>query len=345
MTKLSPGAHDRLLNLLYKKTVPEIKTKIPIVKRVLYDPDTATDPQKSVLDELMEYQWDQRPMEEAVADVAKAQLSSPRSNILRLDCRNAFVGRTDLHNIFPINRERLYSLPQPLRKGLDFHVVKARNPYTLLFTGAYYLVFPNYNQACVYYLETKNKMINGLPLDLQFVSPTETHLCKMGSPLLHADPDMVPSHYLPSFLANTADAFAKSEEQLQIIRKLQDLDLDRSSHMGTEKDPLYDLLAYFMDVPSRYSTVLVKNLPFGISKPALHNLLWNYEFQTLENPQKSIIRLYADPVKQVSVTLMKFRDERNAQRLVRNYHGRRWEKMLSRKEKALYEPLLCEIVD
>lgn len=341
MTKLSPKAHDRLLNLLYEKTVPHVNTQVNIVKKVLYEeglPDTT----RSALDELMDKEWGQRPMEAAVKDVADRLQISKQSSILRLDCRDAFIGRKDLHNLFPINRERQYSLPQSLRNGLNFHVVKARNPITLLCTGAYYLSFPNHNQACVYYQETKGKVINGLPMTLEFIHPTDNHLRKMSSPLLHG--------VVPELLVHTREQSTLKEifsdpkllDMIQTIGQVQDL---QESYMGEVQNPLYSRLASYMAVPTRYSLVLVQNLPFGVSAPTIENLLWNYEFATPENPHKSIFRLQADAVNQVSVALLRFADERNARRFVRNYHGRRWENMLSRKVKTLYEQIFCEILD
>lgn len=351
MPRLPQGAYRRLLGLLYKKTVPEITTKIPIVKKVLYDLDLSEESKKSVLDELVENQWKQKPMDTAVQDVLKELPDGQTSSILRFSCKNAYVGGLDMQNIFPINRERMYLLELDLRKGLKFEVVKSRNPINLNFTGAYYLIFPNTAQACVYYMETKSKLINGLTLNLEFIKPTHQHLKKMGSPYLQRD---INSILAKNELKVSSDKvgitpiekiFACSNVKLRIISQLQQLDEDRSRFSGHQTDPVFELLTYFVDAGIRNRLVLVKNLPFGISEPALENLLWDYDLDNQDDPQSSITRIETDPVTQSSKTLIKFSDATDANRFVRNFHGRRWKKMLSRKDKALYEPLLCEIVD
>lgn len=351
MDKLPPGAYGRLLNLLYKKSVPEINNKVPIVKRVLYDQDPHQEPLKSVLDELMEHLWRQKPIEIAVQDVKSALPDTKLSNILHFSCKNSLVGRQDFHNIFPINRERQYFLDQELRKGLLFHVVKARNPVSLLFSGLYYLVFPNLNQTCVYYLETKGKLINGFNLDFEFVLPTEKHLKRMSSPLLQSYDIALVESAVKSLNPNSvgvapiSDIFRNSPSKCRIIDELKLIDADRSRYMNKDNDPLFHLLELFIDVPGRYKQVLVRNYPFGLSKPALLNLLWDYQLASVENPLSSIAHIHSDPVTQTTSTLLNFRDEVNARRFVRNHHGRRWEKILNRDDKAVYEPILCEILD
>lgn len=332
MAPLSKGASDRLLNLLYKKTIPEIATKVPKVSKVLYE--LGEEVHKSVLDDLLERQWEQKPMESAVEDVKAQYPSDSYSNILRFSCKNAYVGRKDLHNIFPINRERNYSLHDGLRKGLQFEVVKSRNPANLLFTGSYNLVFPNFNQACIYLLETKGKVINGFDLNLEFISPTESQLKRMTSPHLErGDSINVPDN----------EKLEGSTNKSTILHRLDELAKDRTRYIGTTEDPIYPLLLSLMNTSSRYCLVLVKNLPFGLSRHTLPNLLWDYEFENQNNPQLSVTEIVADAASQVNLTLVKFANEASANRFVRNYHGRKWEPV--RKEKALYAPILCEIVD
>ncbi|EEQ40375.1 hypothetical protein FOB63_003309 [Clavispora lusitaniae] len=349
MDKLPPGAYNRLLNLLYKKTVPEVSPKVPLVKRVLYDLDQNEKTHKSALDDLMEHSWRQKPMETAIDDVKK-KLSNPvLSNILLFSCKNSLVGRRDFHNVFPVNRERFYFLDQQLRKGLDFHVVKGRNPASLIFSGQYYLLFANINQACVYYMETQGKLINGFDLQFDFVLPTENHLKRMASPLIQSSDTSNKSEISirPDTVGITpiSDIFKISPSKSRILKELETLDPDRSRYIKENPDPMYDLMARFIDVPNRYKQVLVKNYPFGLSKPALSNLLWDYQFASPENPQDSITHIHSDPLTQTTSTLLNFKDETNAKRFVRNHHGRRWEKMLDRNDKPLYEPIICEILD
>lgn len=350
MARLPEGAYRRLLGLLYKKTAPEINTKVPIVKRVLYDLDLSEESKKSVLDELLENQWRQKPMDSAVEDVRNST-KTPVSNLIRFSCQNAYVGAQDVESIFPINRERHYYLDLELRKGLLFETIKARNPINLSFTGAYYMIFQNTTQACVYYMETKSKLINGMDLNMEFVQPHSNHLKKMASPYFDRDINRILATHKLNVASDKVgvtpieDIFACSQFKLRTIAQLQQLDEDRTRFSGHHVDPLFELLVFFVDTNIRNRLVLVKNLPFGISEPALENLLWDYELDNQDDPQSSITRIETDPVTQSSRTLIKFNDPSEATRFVRNFHGRKWEKMLSRKDKALYEPLLCEIVD
>lgn len=350
MARLPEGAYRRLLGLLYKKTAPEINTKVPIIKKVLYDLDLSEESNKSALDELLENQWRQKPMDSAVDDV-RNHTKAPVSNLLRFSCQNAYIGARDMESIFPINRERHYFLDLELRKGLQFETIKARNPINLTFSGAYYMIFPNTAQACVYYMETKSKLINGMDLKLEFVQPHLHHLKKMASPYLDRDINRIlESHKLNVSsdkvgVTPIEEIFGCSLFKLRTITQLQQLDEDRTRISGHLVDPIFELLTFFVDTNIRNRLVLVKNLPFGISEPALENLLWDYELDNQDDPQSSITRIEMDPVTQSSLTLIKFNDPVEATRFVRNFHGRKWEKMLTRKTKALYEPLLCEIVD
>lgn len=349
LTMTRPPSHHGLLNLLYEKTVPAIRPKVPIVKRVLYEVGSSPEASKSVLDDLMQFQWSQKPLEAAIEDVKKAG-KTPLTNILKLSCKNAYVSKSDLYNIYPVVRDRRYLLKSTLKNGIDFCFVKARNPLSLMYTGSFYLIFRNYNQACAYFLETQKKVLNGMSMDLQFVQPSERHLKQMASPFLDDPKFIKPKENIKHLIQNfhktpIQEIFASSGLHLDIIKQLLVSLHDYTKYMGLEEDPMYGTLARFSYSARRSNLVVVRNLPFGITGPALHDLLWDYEFATDENPRASIHNLNLDPVSQVSTALLNFKNVKHARRFVRNYHGRRWEKVMSRKEKALYEPILCEILD
>lgn len=348
MSKPGP-AYNRLLNVLHSKTVPEIGHKMSAVKRVLYDEESASRTGPSILDDMMRGRKDQKQMHAAMALAESRIPGIAKSNILRLNCPIAQVATADLHNIYPSSQDRQFALPPDIRNGPMFHLVKSRNPFSLLFLGSYYLIFPNYNQACVYYIESKGKLINGFEMNLEFVHPTENHLRHMGSPLLDlrnrvstADLEQLSDNYkqMPC-----KDIFYGSDRQLKIITELGNIEKDRSSYRNLDADPLFGIMEYFLDIPSRYSLVVVRNLPFGITKPTLNQLLWNYDFRTEDNPQNSIRILHSDTTTQTTLVLIAFKDALNARRFVRNYHGRQWDKMSKIKLKSLYEPIRCEIVD
>lgn len=346
MSRGPRSSQDRLLNLLYKKTVPEIRPRIPAVKRVLYEQPIAP-PGKSALDSLMKYLWWQDPMENAMEEITKKIPKIPKSNVIELRCKNAFVGKDDLINMFPVAEERQYNLEGDLEKGLEFHVIKARNPVSLLFLGSYYLVFPNYNQACVYYLETQGKHINGLEMDLNFLKITENHLKRMSSPFLHHPTPIENFDYLSDNYGRVSisDLFQKSPNQLFNLKEILGIPRKKSKFVSQNVDPMYNILNEYLGKQFRNRLVIVRNLPLGVTGPGLESLLWDYEFENEDNPQASITNLFSNASTHITLALMKFKDHKNAKRFVRNYHGRKWEKVTNRKEKSLYEPILCEIAD
>ena len=357
-SKLSKGASNRLLNLLYTTTSTEIATKVPIVSKYLYQQDETLTNEKpnekakgSILDGLMENEWKQKPLETAVEDLPKTNAARRKSNILKFNCQNSFISYNDFYNIYPINRERKYYLSDELRKGIQFKVVKARNPINLLPTGAYYLIFPNYKHACVYWLETIDKQINGFDLNFEFVGATANELKYMSSPLLDSSiNELLHNHKIriEKTIGNTPiqNIFQHSPYKSSIITQIMNLEKKKiENYEYLDLDPVYGPIIDLIDTNSRVALVLVRNLPFGLSKHALPKLLWDYELAPLAKFSNCFTTIVNDPINQVHLNLIRFANKDNAQRFVRNFHGRKWESVQSEKEKKFYEPILCEIVD
>lgn len=339
-----PKGNSELLASLVKKAEADVSLKVPVVMRRLYelDPNEST---TSILEELINNGPKQKNILRSREDVRALAPQAPKLNILRFECKNAYIGRRDFFNIQPVARERLYAYVQPLTKGLRFDVVKARDPLSLLFTGAYYLIFPNHLQACLYYMETRDRLINGFDVNLEFVSPVQKHLSRMGSPLLE------PSNLLETLLSLTSavktsfeNVFGKSTEKSLILEKLKELQ-DAKDDSIVEPHPNYKLLQRFLNIPSRYQLVLVKNLPFGVNNQIISSLLWDYRFLDVTKPEHSWRDIVVDPATQTHLTLIKFGDEQSAFRFVRNHHGRKWEPLNKEREKQLYQPVLCEILE
>ncbi|KAK6459335.1 uncharacterized protein RJT20DRAFT_102130 [Scheffersomyces xylosifermentans] len=353
MSKLSKDASQRLMNLLYKTTTPDVAPKVASVTRFLYENSVEQDSDKptAYLDSIMENEWKQQDMAKAIKTVPKNQ---KRSNILKFNCLNSFITKSDFTNIYPINRDRLYKLPSTLKDGLEFEVVKARNPLNLTFLNAYYLVFPNYCQACVYYKETHNKVINGYSLHMSFVESNVSEVKNMVSPFLSSDfKEIIPKmkgevqnetdlqnvqyrdiyRYTPNTSRSIAELLKQHEREIYSTE-----DFEKSEYV----DPSYEVLTKLINPAARASSVLVRNLPFGLSKHTLPRLLWNYDLN-LKTPVTSIVQ---DPVKQINIQLIRFRNPTSASRFVQNFHGRKWDSIQHhRQEKKLYDPILCEIVN
>ncbi|CUM62713.1 uncharacterized protein PRCAT00000269001 [Priceomyces carsonii] len=354
MTKLTKNASDRLINLLYTATSRDVATKIPIIKKHLYELiNKDKEIRGSILDDLMENQWKQKPMEKATVDIEGVVSTKRKSNILKFKCQNSYISEFDFYNIYPISRERTYLLPRDIYKGITFEVIKSRNPFNLLHNGLYYLIFSSYVHACTYLLETFNKSINGFRLNMEFVEPSSNELKYMTSPYLdHSINDVLHHSVNPFALADPGrvpvlEIFKYSNSKSSIIKKI--LELEKKRHQKEyhtfAKDPTSSLLADLVDKETRQSSVLVRNLPFGTSRFALPKLLWNYEMAPLEDDFNCYTTILSDPIRQVNLHLIRFANKSNARRFVRNFHGKRWESVQSRKEKPLYEPILCEIVN
>lgn len=343
-SKVTKEGTSKLLRLLYDSTSTEARKRTPLVTNHLYKDPTTTTITGSVLDNLMENDWNQKPLAQAIHDLPKVSATEIKSNILHLKCPNSLMVNADFHNVYPVQRDRIYTIPPTLKSGINFWAIKSRNPHTLTFNNRYYLIFPNHNYAAAYWLETRNKVINGFPLQLLFVN-CQDHLKYMSSPWLDFDNNDNYNHNgsdsleLPSLHLPLVDTFKNCPEKSNLMHEI----LNKSFDTNFEK------LSQFIDFPVRNSCVLVRNLPFGLSNKALPRLLWDYDFPDHLSIGKCFVQILRDPLSQVNLTLIRFRDHENARRFVRSFHGKKWfgcrSKSDREKVKRLYEPILCEIVN
>lgn len=332
-SKLSKGASDRLLNLLYATSLVEIANKTPLVAKFIHDlplPSSVDQPQppRSILEDLTSNNWNRKPWSLVALDLPETPATQIRSNILKFKCKNNFISNDTFHNLYPIERERKYQLPTSLVKnGPPFFAIKGRNPLDLQPVGVYYLVFQSFSLAAAYWLETAGKVVNGFDFKLEFMELTSKDLNQMSSPHISA---------LYGEQVQTPLLEHPQQPKLQLLVK------------NVEVSYPYSLLLDYSMFDARQSMVLVKNLPFGLSKHALPKILWDYNLATSHGTgihPDCITSVISDPVNQVSLTLIRFADRTNAIRFIRNFHGRKWESIQTKKEKKLYEPILCEILD
>ncbi|RLV82790.1 hypothetical protein JA9_003846 [Meyerozyma sp. JA9] len=349
--KIDKKASDRLLNLLYTTTSKEVATKVPIVTKVLYQQDS--EPQKSVLDSLAENEWRQKPIEQAVAELPRGPLTKNRSNILKFTCPNSFISQHDFYNLFPINRERRYNLVGDLRRnGLPFSAIKGRNPLSLLHSGSYYLLFESHKHACVYWMETRDKVVNGFDMKLEFVLPKESELKYMSSPFLDPGINSVlnnkPLVYESVPKTPVSTIFSSSKEKSKLLGEIKEtsstIDRDSEDYRLSDVDPTHKPLFRFLDPKTRHSSVLVRNLPMDLSPHALPKLLWDYDLAKSSSVNDCFTTIRLDPVNQVHLTLIRFADQHNAHRFVRNYHGKRWRSVSASSNKQFHSPILCEVL-
>ncbi|CAH6719433.1 hypothetical protein CLIB1444_02S08460 [[Candida] jaroonii] len=298
----------RLFDELYDEAVKVSRDRIPILESKLYDTKVPT---KSILDELQINDWRQKPAKDAINDTG----NDIQTNVLSFNCPNSLLIESDFMNAYPQRIHRRYN------HSIDkLMVIKKRNPMNLMFENTYYLIFPSYLDASVYYMETKNKDLNGFPMKLKFqtLSPILPHLT---SPFFHVLNDKV----------DKKNPFKLVPELQQSLQMLKDSDTNDN----------YKQLSRFASYQTRKSYVLVKNLPFGLSKFTLQRLLWDYEFPPSLKQHQCFRTVIRDQVKQVNMMLITFKNVDSAKRFIRTFHGQR---LITKGSKRFYEPLYCEIV-
>ncbi|EGV65115.1 hypothetical protein PSN45_005074 [Yamadazyma tenuis] len=328
-SKFNQVAAEKLINNLYHKTLQQAKLKVPHVTNFLYRNPPSSG---SSLDDLVANQWKLKQLEQAPLDLPDLQITKIKSNILIWNNPNSLLVNTDFYNAYPVQRDAQYQLP-PDAKGIDFWAVKARNPITLSFYNQYVLVFPSHDLAAAYWMETRNKTLNGLPMNLKFVEPSKRLLSHITSPLFGKA--STSNSGIPEPKAAVEEVFAKSPEKMQLITSI----LQNPSNNFAN-------ISQLIDFNSRLNMVLVRNLPIGLSKHALPRLLWNYEFPSDIPLDNCFIEVVRDGFSSVNRTLIKFANHENARRFVRSYNGTKWQGRIQDKRKVIqsHEPILCEIL-
>lgn len=286
---------------------------------------TDTTVKRSVLDELMTNVWNQKPVADAVNDIQVGSKNAKlvHSNLLSFPCRNSFITNTDFYNVYPIVRERIYNLDT--NDGIKFIAIKKRHPKTLEFMDHYYLLFASYVDACVYYLETANKVINGIPMTLQF-APITANLPYMASPIYHRD--------YQGGDVDTNNPFTSIPSKHDLFTQIPNQSINDN----------YESIASLIDYKSRQCSVWVKNLPFGIDNRNLLRLLWDYTFPPDIPLSNCIKTVHADALRQVNINLITFGTPQDAKRFVQTFHGQKWYQHQTSSITKLYEPVKCQVL-
>lgn len=357
MTKVArdPG---RLLELLYNSTSKAVGANVAKITQHLYGGGGAG--MKSTLDELMENDWKQKPKVEAMKDISRiAGAAGVKSTVLKVTSADSFLTKSDFNFLYPVKRDRQYKVDG----NLQFTVVKKRHSSNLVFGGGYYLVFRNYNEACLYMLETIGKRLNGGRIDLGFAGVGEVvdgvstkWLQPANSSEQSESGQTRQSESLTSQTTTstnsslTASSLTASSPAATLINnilnyKTQNPNYDPEKYTTT--DPHYNLLNQLINTKLRRRSVLVRNLPINLSHFSLMKLLWNYDFPPLRDLRLCFTTVVQDARRQTTLTLIEFADSKNALRFVRNFHGKPWDSMhnSTKKEIKLYGPVLCEVIE
>lgn len=335
---MSKSASDKLLKLLYSSTVTGAGNRAtPVVKAMQAASSIDLNGFLSLENSAFSSNAIEKVMEEVDVEV--------KSNILKFKCSNCLISSGDFYSIYPRENSRRYKLPPELKNGVKFTSLKARYPLSLSFADAYYLIFPNRLHAAAYYMETKNKSINGLPMSLQFVIPKRKEMSYMHSNLL----DFGTQPLQPRAIGEQEHGSSQDKRHMQTPAALNQTGAtlkENSLIKLIEQDPdNYASMLKLIDLPTRKATVLVKNLPLGIAPSALSKLLWDYDFPVHIPLGSCFKQIKSDALKQVHVMLIRFADEDNANRFVRSFHGTKWQGLMKSDVTKLHEPLLCETLN
>ncbi|ODQ78606.1 hypothetical protein BABINDRAFT_162806 [Babjeviella inositovora NRRL Y-12698] len=281
-------------------------------------------------------------------------VGQPQSHILHFRSKNSLLTKVDFINLLPSVEQSIYNTAELPNQRLEFEVVKARKPETLLFDNGYYLIFPSYEQACVFWSETFGKQLSGKEFRLVFASLSEHYQC------IHSETlgEVLP--VLQSYLPELPAYFSHSEWE-------------------TGYHPQAPRL-----VVKRTQCALVRNLPFHVTADSIRNTLWDYDFYNTPRSLQSLLKgekLTMEPTQHIfqhrksnsNIWLLRFANHSNATRFVRSFNGTQWyannnialnnffklsgkrvsetgesvtEEYATEHDEGKYtEPLLCEILD
>ncbi|RCK55827.1 Protein PET54 [Candida viswanathii] len=316
MSKPTPEATKKLMNLLYSSATSQIASHKPIISdvatptisRVLYDDSKPTAPLKDLAFDSGKGLGHRRRIP---AEHALLSLWPPfRSNVLLFRCTNAYVTRYDMWKMMAAPEVRMYEFTMR-----PFEMVKRRDPVTLEFLDEYLLVFENQIQAAVYVKETEGKVINGVGLNLLFVKLNHGVMRTMGN------------QYMCDFDKIGDILGIKEDENAGVV--------DDAPFANYE--PLLDWMNR-----KRLNYVIVRNWPFGLSTASVLRFLWDYGYDRM-------VQVESDIQTGKNVVLLKFDKAKDANRFIRNYHGKKWDLLQTKsnktqREKTFYQPLLCEAI-
>ncbi|KAG7661771.1 uncharacterized protein J8A68_004719 [[Candida] subhashii] len=326
MTKLPQEASNKLINLLYSRIATKVTPQLPKLRNILYDEVSTVQndklsssdvtPVQRVLQTLGPELMTLKDKEDALNRV-RPKITS---NILRLKCPNSYITRDDFSRILPMRREQTYVPIMTDGSSLsinafEFLAVKERSNFDLSFQNAYYLIFANQLDACVYLEETRHRVLNGIRLNFQFAEITEDSLKRI----------------VPETLYYGTKNYSALVGLCTSVK---------SNQYTSAPFQNYELLKNLVNFEHRRRSVLVRNMPPGLTHSSLTSELWNINLHY----NKPITVVRNDSTTESSVYLLHFTSIASAENFVNRYHGRNWDNFPDR-ENGLHNPVLCEIID
>ncbi|CAK9441392.1 uncharacterized protein LODBEIA_P52600 [Lodderomyces beijingensis] len=312
----------RLMNLLYDQTasklqlpevMPQVYSKSSLYLDLDKDEDGSTSPSNGD-DSWLEFYHSSQSRKIPARDALLKCSPKFQSNIMSFQCPNSYITKNDFQNMLPRKRYQTYNL-NPVD---DFEVIKKRDDNMLSFQNEYLFIFKNQLSACVYQLETQNKLLNGMPMNLNF-EPIE----------------VITRHLLPKKLQQQPNHSRLVDEIIFLNSSI--VPLDRLEEQFSN----YDLLMDMLRLPEQRRSLLVHNWPFGVKLSTIKQYFRNFGLDPVH--PRTVIE--SNIARETNIILLHFNKETDALRFMRNFHGRDWsmlQEFSSTREKVFYQPLLCE---
>lgn len=323
MSKPTTEATKKLMNLLYSSTTSQISASksiisdvtTPKISRMLYNDQEPTTTIPSTSNIPMTFDNISSKLKIPSENALLSLWPNFRSNILQFKCPNSYITKYDFWKLIPNERNCKYNL----KLNPTFEIIKKRNNQ-LDFMNEYYLIFENQLNACVYIKETEGKLINGIKLNFEFIELNKK--------------------ILESMNFKKISDFNKINGILNLNEKVVGVDEDDKDLMSNIKFDNFEVLKNWLNVDKRENYVIVRNWPFGLNESSVFRLLWNYDLI-------NIIDVVSDVTNEKRTVLLEFNNFKDANRFIRNYHGRKWDYLQGKsnkrhKETIFYQPLLCE---
>ncbi|OWB85332.1 hypothetical protein B5S33_g3996 [[Candida] boidinii] len=262
------------------------------------------------------------------------------SNILKLNYNNHFLLKSDFEKLLPDLNSRQYKVKDLQNKNLITELIKGRYASNLKPNGSYYLVFNNFEDAAVYYHETKGKKINGKQISFEFISSINNELKYMYFPIL---PDLRISKYIDKnlvenwFTNDLIKSLNKNETNSALITISKHLweDYKQSSRNNENLDSINGNLNEkktdkFKNLPiiERTNTVILNNIPENFKSNDIAEWLWEYDLYPIE--ELSIRKIInssgggnnSNKINKLNTWCLIFNNELEARRFILQYDSR-----------------------
>nr|O13364.1 RecName: Full=Protein PET54; AltName: Full=Petite colonies protein 54 [Saccharomyces bayanus]AAB81269.1 Pet54p [Saccharomyces bayanus] len=243
--------------------------------------------------------------EEAALSGGHQQLQIKKPLILQFRSYNPYLVKEDIVSILPENQ---YKKRGQFTNGLDFQLIKVRDPKYFQFKDQYYLLFNDHNSLVEYADLTRLSRINKVRVRM--------------TPLMQPLPNLMTK--FQRYSQNLHNAFQSSEKYFEGLTEK----IDAKNMIDVTQ--LWRVLDSVREMESK--SVLVWNFPTELQSSNILNYFWFYNI-------RSSFKMYWDDEMKRNLRFISFENSNDAYRFKRNYHGLLAKELLNppRKEKDTLE--------